>query len=207
MIFPGHYNAVTLRRRVHAVALPWRSIAGVVLGALALVLGARALMLANDAATAASLGESGQSSAAPVVGHLAPDAIFLDLSNHQVRLSSYRGKVVVLNFWYVACPPCQTEMPVLERTYQADAARGLVVLGVDVSDDVPTITRFIRRLDITYPILRDVDSRTAIRYGLYATPSSFIIDRGGIIRSKVEGPLDTSTLAGDLNGLLRTSQR
>jgi cytochrome c biogenesis protein CcmG, thiol:disulfide interchange protein DsbE len=186
-------------------SLPWRPILGVLLGLLTLVLGVRGLILAHEAATAASLGESGSSSAAPAVGHLAPDAVFLDLSNHQVRLSSYRGKVVVLNFWYVACPPCKTEMPALERAYQSHSARGLVVLGVDVSDDAATITGFIQQLDITYPIVRDQDARATIRYGLYATPSSFIIDRHGIIRYKVEGPLDLSTLNADLNGVLGKS--
>ncbi len=142
------------------------------------------------------------STPAPLVGHPAPDVTLLDLHNTHVSLSSLRGKVVLLNFWYVACPPCQTEMPALEQAYRDDQSRGLVVVGVDVSDDAQTISTFLTRLGITYPIWRDVGQRATLQFRLTDTPTSFFIDRQGVIRYKVVGPLDAPTLSRDTAALL-----
>lgn len=143
--------------------------------------------------------------AAPQVGHYAPDATLLDLSNHSVALSSLHGKVVLINFWYVACEPCQYEMPALEKTYQADQSKGFVVVGVDVNDDAPTITSFINRLGVTYPILRDVNARATVSYHLTDTPTSFLVDRQGVIRYKFVGPVDHTQLSKDVATLLATT--
>jgi peroxiredoxin len=141
-------------------------------------------------------------SAAPLVNHYAPDATLLDLHNNRVTLSSWRGKVVVLNFWYVACAPCQYEMPALQQVYDAQYSRGLVVVGVNTSDDAVSITQFVKALGITYPILRDIGQRTTIEYRVADTPTSFFIDRHGVIRYKVIGPLDKATLNQETAALL-----
>jgi cytochrome c biogenesis protein CcmG, thiol:disulfide interchange protein DsbE len=133
-------------------------------------------------------------SAAPLANHYAPDATLLDLHNNRVALSSWRGKVVVLNFWYVACAPCQYEMPALQQVYDAQYSKGLIVVGVNTSDDAVSITQFVKALGITYPILRDIGQRTTIEYRVVDTPTSFFIDRHGVIRYKVIGPLDKATL-------------
>lgn len=145
---------------------------------------------------------SAPGAAAPQVGHYAPNATLLDLSNHSVPLSSLRGKVVLINFWYVACEPCQYEMPALEKTYQTDQSKGFVVVGVDVSDDTPNITTFINRLGVTYPILRDVNARATVTYHLTDTPTSFLVDRQGVIRYKFVGPVDHTQLSKDVATLL-----
>src|SRR5262245_20069745 len=69
--------------------------------------------------------------AAPLVGHYSPEVTLHDLNDRPVPLSHYRGQVVVLNFWYTACAPCQFEMPVLEHAYQAYGRQGVVVVGID----------------------------------------------------------------------------
>jgi peroxiredoxin len=143
--------------------------------------------------------------AAPLVNHFAPDVTLLDLHNGRVALSSWRGKVIVLNFWYVACEPCQYEMPALQHVYDAQYAKGLVVVGVNTSDDTTSITQFVKALGITYPILRDVGQRTTIEYRVVDTPTSFFIDRHGVIRYKVIGPLDKATLDQDSAALLAQS--
>ena len=140
--------------------------------------------------------------AAPQVGHYAPDATLLDLASHNVTLSSLRGKVVLVNFWYVACEPCQYEMPALEKTYQANASQGFVVVGIDVNDNAQTITDFTQRLGITYPILRDVSEQATLEYKLTATPTSFLVDRQGVIRDKFVGPVDRAALSKDVATLL-----
>lgn len=133
--------------------------------------------------------------AAPQVGHYAPDASLLDLSNTSVRLSSLRGHVVVLNFWYVACEPCRYEMPALEKAYLARKSQGLVVVGVNTSDDAQTISDFTNQIGITYPILRDLGERVTIQYKVTATPTTFVVDRHGVIRAKIAGPLDNDAIA------------
>jgi peroxiredoxin len=143
--------------------------------------------------------------AAPLIDHYAPNATLLDLRNNRVMLSSWRGKVVILNFWYVACQPCQSEMPALQKMYDDDYSRGLTVVGINTSDDAVSISHFVKALGITYPILRDVGQRTTIEYRVVDTPTSFIIDRHGVIRFKVFGPLDQATFANDTTQLLSKS--
>ncbi len=144
--------------------------------------------------------------AAPVVGHYAPDITLRDLSNNPVKLSSLKGKVVALNFWYAACEPCKLEMPALERAYQKYQAQGLVVVGVDIVDDPATADSFRQALGVTYPIVRDVDLRAATIYRLTDTPSTFFIDREGVIRYRVVGTLDATTMSTDVTALLDQKQ-
>jgi peroxiredoxin len=140
--------------------------------------------------------------AAPELGHYAPDVTLTDLSGRGVKLSSWRGQVVVLNFWYVACEPCRLEMPALERDYLDQRANGVVVLGVNTADDAATIQQFTSKLGITYPIVRDPDLHATSAFRLAATPTTFVIDRAGVIRYKFVGPLDRATLAKDLTVLV-----
>jgi peroxiredoxin len=143
--------------------------------------------------------------AAPLIDHYAPNATLLDLRNNRVMLSSWRGKVVVLNFWYVACQPCQSEMPALQRMYDSDYSRGLIVVGINTSDDAASISHFVKARGITYPILRDIGQRTTIEYRVVDTPTSFIIDRQGVIRFKVLGPLEQATFSQNITHLLSPS--
>lgn len=140
--------------------------------------------------------------AAPVVGHYAPDVTLRDLSNNPVKLSSLRGKVVALNFWYAACEPCKLEMPALEHAYEQYKGQGFVVLGVDTVDDPATLDTFIHDLGITYPVVRDVDLRATTLYRLVATPSTFFIDRNGVIRERIVGSMQTSMLSSYVPSLL-----
>ena len=88
---------------------------------VALTVIATLLILGRALTTPAQSSPAGASATpgapAPQIGHYAPNATLLDLSNHQVDVNSLRGKIVVLNFWYVACEPCQFEMPALEKAY------------------------------------------------------------------------------------------
>lgn len=175
---------------------------------LAVVLLVRSVILSRQAVIAASPAPSSTHASqnpAPEVGHPAPAATFRDASDHPVTLASFQGSVVVLNFWYAACDPCRIEMPALERTYQSNQAKGLVVLGADTSDDAQTMSDFARQLGITYPVVRDPAAHTAIAFGVIGTPTSFILDRHGIIRYKITGPVDHDTLVKDVSTLLARS--
>ena len=140
--------------------------------------------------------------AAPLVGHYAPDVTVRDMHDRLTPLSSLRGKVVLLNFWYVACPPCQIEMPGLERAYLAHQGEGFTVVGLDMTDDTVTISKFTTQLGITYPILRDIGERAVLTYQVRATPTSFLIDRDGVIRAVYTGLVTPSMLDAQLATLL-----
>ncbi|HEX6799591.1 MAG TPA: TlpA disulfide reductase family protein [Ktedonobacterales bacterium] len=140
--------------------------------------------------------------AAPQIGHYAPNVTLTDLSGHAVQVAHWRGQVVVLNFWYVACQPCQFEMPALEREYLAEQTKGVVVVGINTADDASTIENFLHQLGVTYPVVRDPDLRAVTTYKITDTPTTFILDRQGVIRYKVVGPIDHTALQQDVNTLL-----
>ena len=109
-----------------AQRFPWAPVVIAVLVVVTLALILKALL---TPAAAGPTGNQTPGPAAPLTGHYAPDATLVDLSGNQVALSSLRGKVVVLNFWYAACEPCRLEMPALERYYQAHKVRDLSSLA------------------------------------------------------------------------------
>jgi peroxiredoxin len=170
---------------------PWAPvvIAVLIVATLALILKALLTPAAAGPETSQTPGP-----AAPLAGHYAPDATLVDFSGNQVALSSLRGKVVILNFWYAACAPCRLEMPALERYYQAHKSAGFVVLGANIVDDAQTTKDFAQTIGISYPVFRDPGQRAYAAFQVSKTPSSFIIDRDGVIRQVVVGPLGASAL-------------
>jgi cytochrome c biogenesis protein CcmG/thiol:disulfide interchange protein DsbE len=112
---------------------------------------------------------------APSANQMLP---LLSGSGHE-SLASYRGKVVVLNFWASWCEPCQEEAPKLERAQQQLMRHGGTVLGVTYLDVTPDSLSFVKRYRLTYPNLRDTTGEFTHSYGTDQLPESFIIDRDG----------------------------
>jgi cytochrome c biogenesis protein CcmG/thiol:disulfide interchange protein DsbE len=117
-------------------------------------------------------------------------------------LRSYRGKVVVLNFWASWCTPCRTETPLLERLQRQIAARGGTVLGVNYRDTTDDANAFARQYRLSYPSLRDVDGQLAQDYGTRALPETFVIDRAGKITAVSRGQVNDRFLAQAVSPLL-----
>ena len=131
-----------------------------------------------------------------LVGKVAPDFQLPDLSDKQLRLSDYRGKVVFLNFWATWCKPCREEMPSMEVLYKNFEKDGLVILAVSI-DRVTTkkeIPPFVKGLNLTFPVLVDSWGQTDKRYKLMGVPETYIIDQQGVLREKVIGPRDWTRL-------------
>jgi cytochrome c biogenesis protein CcmG/thiol:disulfide interchange protein DsbE len=105
-------------------------------------------------------------------------------------LASFRGKVVVLNFWASWCEPCQTEAPLLEHAQGQLERHGATVLGVTYQDNAPDSEGFVRRYHLTYPVLRDVTSEFASSYGTHQVPESFIINRQGRVVAISRGEIE-----------------
>ena len=121
------------------------------------------------------------------IGNLAPDFQLKDLDGKTVSLSDLRGKPVLLNFWATRCPPCRFEMPFLQQIYEEWSDRGLVLLAIDIGESSAGVKEFLEDNNLSLPVLLDSDQRVALRYSITNIPTTYFIDRNGIIRQKVIG--------------------
>lgn len=130
--------------------------------------------------------------ASPREGFPAPDFTLDLLGGGQVTLSELRGKVVMINLWASWCGPCRIEMPAIEKVYRAYEDQGFLVLGVNSTfqDSESDAAAFVRELGLTFPILLDRAGAVSRRYQLRALPSTYFVDRKGIIRSAVFGTMN-----------------
>ncbi|MEE8374213.1 MAG: TlpA disulfide reductase family protein [Dehalococcoidia bacterium] len=135
---------------------------------------------------------------APEVGHPAPDFVLEDLDGNLVRLSDFRGKVVLINFWTTWCPACRIEMPEIEAVHQEYKDKGVVVLGVDPLEDEGTIRRYIQQGGFSWTILLDITGEVARDYEITAIPTSFFLDTEGIIRVVNVGDMTREAMEGML---------
>ncbi|GGG57340.1 MULTISPECIES: thiol-disulfide oxidoreductase ResA [Paenibacillus] len=124
----------------------------------------------------------------PKVGGTPPDFTLVDLQGNTHQLSDYKGKAVVINFWGTFCPPCVKEMPEFERQFAKWKDEGLEILAINLSEDTLTVNNFVRRFELNYPILRDVNKKTERSYGLRSYPTTFFVKPDGkIMEIKVGG--------------------
>lgn len=106
-------------------------------------------------------------------------------------LDDYRGKVVVLNFWASWCAPCEVEAPALQRIHEQLVATGRgTVLAASYQDAITDSKRFVRRLDLSFPVVRDVDMELAAEYGTRNLPETFVIDPQGRVVAISRGQTD-----------------
>ena len=145
------------------------------------------------------------SASAVDVGGRAPEIGINDLNGRPVRMASLRGKVVLVDFWASWCAPCRQEFPVLERLHRTYASQGLAIVGVSVDNDVANVRSFLRRNSASFLIAHDPRKVAAARYGGTAMPSSYIIDRRGIVRHYHAGfrASDAATIEREVQALLR----
>jgi cytochrome c biogenesis protein CcmG/thiol:disulfide interchange protein DsbE len=133
----------------------------------------------------------------------APNFTLKDASGANVELSSYRGKVVLLNFWATWCGPCELEIPWFEQFEQQYKSKGFEVVGVSMDDDGwPAVKPFIAAKKINYRILLGNDSVTQLYGGVDALPTTFIIDRDGRIAKVHVGLAGKDEYANEIQNLL-----
>ena len=119
-----------------------------------------------------------------------------------INLSDYRGEVVVLNFWASWCGPCRWEMPAFERMYQEYRDKGVMFVGVAISDDPANARAFADEVGVTYPIGADFAGRIARVYRPTTMPTTFFIDREGVIRRRLVSVANEGVLRIFLQGLM-----
>jgi cytochrome c biogenesis protein CcmG/thiol:disulfide interchange protein DsbE len=146
------------------------------------------------------VGTTSSNSPAPLVGHLAPDFVLPDINGVEHRLSDYRGRVVLVNFWATWCPPCLQEMPLISRAYRSHARR-FVVMAVAVRDNIGDVRNFVRQYQLTFVPVLDSNQTVYNDFRLTLQPVSFWIDATGIIRDIHRGAMSPQIIATELERL------
>ena len=125
---------------------------------------------------ASSLASSGME------GQPAPDFALKSSTGENLRLSEYRGDVVMINFWATWCGPCRQEMPLLDELYARYERVGFNLLGVNIDDDSRRAMQMIEELGVSFPVLFDARKEVSELYNVEAMPVTVIVDREGKVR-------------------------
>lgn len=141
---------------------------------------------------------------APQKGFTAPDFTLETTNGEMITLTSLRGKPVMLNFWASWCPPCRAEMPSIQTIFERYGDQ-VVFLGINATsqDSLTSAYQLIDELDLTFSILLDTSGTVGRAYRVFSLPTTFFIDRQGVIREiVVGGPLSEAGLRARLDPLL-----
>jgi len=120
------------------------------------------------------------------------DFKLMSIDGKQYSISEFRDKKVVLNFFATWCPPCKAEIPDFQRFHENN--KDVVLVGIDVQEDAPTVKEFIQAMGVTYTILLDSDGRIASNFGIQGIPTTFLIDENGKLVNKNVGMMNYSQL-------------
>lgn len=156
------------------------------------------LIAGGSNANAEELAAIGQTRPVVKIGSPAPDFELATLTGKRVKLSDYRGKVVILNFWATWCPPCKVEMPEMQSFYEKSRNSDITLLSVNLTTqekNEKAVSDFVSDYQLTFPILLDQKDTVGKLYKTISIPTSYIIDREGIIREKIIGPMDEERMA------------
>lgn len=139
----------------------------------------------------------------PLKGSLSPDFTLETLDGRTMTLSELSGDVVLINFWASWCGPCRREMPAIKQVYEQYRDQGFVVLAVNLQESDAQTAAFANPLGLTSPILMDRDGSAFDCYGGRAVPSTFFVDRSGVIQNVVVGgPLSRPFIESQVTPLL-----
>lgn len=140
---------------------------------------------------------------APIPGHPAPDFELKNLDGQLVRLSDFKGKPVIVNFWATWCPPCRAEFPDFQKV-SVEQRDQLVIIGVNhtTGDSPQLVPDFVAEFGITFPIVLDETGETAKNYKIVGLPTTIFIDSNGIVKQVFTGPINKARIESILAELL-----
>ena len=143
--------------------------------------------------------------AAPQHGFRAPDITLQAIDGQTVSLTDLQGQVVLVNFWASWCPPCRAEMPDMQKVFEDYQDQGFIILAINstIQDQQSEAIDFVQAYGLTFPILFDFSGKVTTSYKVEALPTSFFIDRDGIIQEVViGGPMAEALLRERIEKLL-----
>jgi len=168
---------------------------------LVLIAGAAWVVISADNTNAAT----GKTSA-PQAGFAAPDFTLKTPAGEEYTLSELKGNAVLVNLWATWCPPCRAEMPAIEKMYQEYKDQGLIVLAINMTyqDDPANVAPFIQEYGLTFPVLLEETGEVGAAYQLRSLPSTYFINRAGIIQEVViGGPMSEALLRTRIEQILK----
>jgi peroxiredoxin len=139
-------------------------------------------------------------------GQRAPEFSLPALQGSTVALSSMRGKVVLIDFWAQWCEPCKKELPQLDKLAKEYAGKGVVIVAVNIDKQRDNAERMVKQLGVSLPVLLDPAGSVAGTYDLPKMPTSFVVDKKGIIRyvnEGFDGPKDVERFKQELDELTK----
>ena len=173
----------------------------VILYILILIAGASWIVLSANT-TSATAGKI----SAPQAGFIAPDFTLKTPTGEEYTLSELKGNAVLVNLWATWCPPCRAEMPIIEKMYQEYKDQGFIVLAMDMTyqDDPLNVVPFTQQYGLTFPILLEETGDVGAAYQLRSLPSSYFINRAGVIQEVViGGPMSEALLRTRIEEILK----
>lgn len=162
-------------------------------------------MIAFAILLASGLGGDPRELPSELVGEPAPRFALPRLGGGgSLALASLRGQVVVVNFWASWCLACRDEHPDLLGAWERYRERGVVLVGIDFEDTEEAALAYAEEMNGDWPLVTDPGSRTAIAYGVFGVPETFVIARDGTITAKKVGAVTYEWLTGEIEAALRT---
>jgi peroxiredoxin len=141
------------------------------------------------------------------IGKRAPDFTLPTVDGIHLSLSSFRGKLVMINFWQRACPACVGEMPLIQSFVDKETGEKVVIVAVNLGEKAEDVQSFIQRWNITFPVLLDEQKKVAVDYKFSKIPTTFFVDSQGIIKGiKTEAFTDLGDMESTVNSMFKTGE-
>lgn len=137
-------------------------------------------------------------------GKRAPNFQLKNLKGEEVSLADLRGKKVILNLWATWCPPCKAEMPHMQEFYQEQQGKDVEILAVNLTTaekDPNGVGQFVKDYGLTFPVVLDTTGEVGNAYQAFTIPTSYILDRNGVIQKRIVGPMDKEMMTELINSI------
>lgn len=141
------------------------------------------------------------------VNYSVPELTLTDLDGASRSLADYQGQVILVNLWATWCPPCKEEMPTLQAFHNKYDDDGFAVIAINDGDPTPDVVQFVEEYKLTFPVWLDPEYlATEVTFKTLNLPSSFVIDRNGIVRLQWVGEINRKTLEKFVTPIIKESQ-
>lgn len=138
-----------------------------------------------------------------VAGQPAPNFVLSNVEKEEFSLEQFRGKGIVLNFWATYCEPCLEEMPALQRQYEKYQEQGIVVIGVNTGENAASVSGYVNRLGVKFPILLDPVREVVKQYGVGPIPHTVFIYPDGTVKNQFTGQMNEAFINKNILELLK----